>query len=59
MAPTQAPPAPARSDTMLNIYDQSARSALAERLGVSEERLRKATRLVGNRISSITAYLSK
>lgn len=44
---------------MLDIHDQSARLALAERLGVSEERLRKATRIVGKRISSITAYLSK
>lgn len=59
MAPTQAAPGPTRNEIMLDIYDRSAREEMAERLGVSEERLRKAVSLVGSRISSITAYLSK
>lgn len=51
-------PAP-RNETFLDTHDPASRAALAIRLGVSEGRLRKAVRMVGARISSITAYLNK
>ena len=50
--------APPKS-THIDIHDSGARAHWAGRLGVSDERLRKAVRLVGTRLSSVTAYLSK
>ena len=49
----------ATNATHLDVHDRAARAALASRLGVDEQRLRKATRIVGSRITSLTAYLSK
>ena len=45
--------------THLDVHDQSARLALAEALGVTDEKLKKATQMVGTRISTIRGYLGK
>ncbi|KQP32098.1 hypothetical protein ASF25_04060 [Methylobacterium sp. Leaf100] len=45
--------------THLDIYDTQARSIMATRLGVSEDRLRKAVHIVGSRISTLTSYFHK
>jgi hypothetical protein len=45
--------------THLDIYDTHARSSMAARLGVSEDRLRKAVHLVGSRISTLASYFHK
>lgn len=45
--------------THIDIHDTHTRAHWAGRLGVTDERLRKAVRLVGTRLSSVTAYLSK
>jgi len=45
--------------THLDIHDQSSRQNLAEILGVSEDRLKKAAHMVGTRISTIRGYLGK
>ena len=49
----------ARTKTHIDIYDRSIREEWAQRFGVSQERLRKAVTLVGNRITSVAAYLDK
>ncbi|WP_246732856.1 DUF3606 domain-containing protein [Methylobacterium sp. BTF04] len=45
--------------THLDINDIEQRTTVATRLGVSEDRLRKAVRLVGSRISTLTSYLER
>ncbi|RYF10951.1 MAG: DUF3606 domain-containing protein [Deltaproteobacteria bacterium] len=42
--------------THIDINDRAARAALAARLGVTEERLRKTVRLVGSRVRTIEAH---
>lgn len=43
--------------THVDIYNRDACAELAARLGVTEDRLRRAVRMVGTRISSIQGYL--
>lgn len=43
----------------LDIFDSQQRTAMATRLGVSEDRLKRAVRLVGNRISTLKSYLER
>ncbi|MGH1570904.1 DUF3606 domain-containing protein [Methylobacterium sp. P31] len=45
-----------RTKTHFNIYDRNERAQLAHRLGVTEDRLRKAVTMVGSRITSVTDY---
>ena len=45
--------------THLDMHDQSARLALAEALGVADDKLKKAIQMVGTRISTIRGYLEK
>ncbi|GEP00464.1 DUF3606 domain-containing protein [Methylobacterium haplocladii] len=47
------------SNTHIDVYDHASRARWAELLGVSDERLRKAVRIVGTRVSSVSAYLAK
>ncbi|MBL7309371.1 DUF3606 domain-containing protein [Escherichia coli] len=47
------------SVTHFSIYDAKARRYWAERFRVSEERLRKAVKMVGNRISTVADYLGQ
>nr|WP_267427379.1 DUF3606 domain-containing protein [Methylobacterium sp. GC_Met_2] len=42
--------------THIDINDRTARAALAARLGVTEEQLRKTVRLVGTRVRTIEAH---
>jgi hypothetical protein len=43
----------------LDIYDSQQRSSMASRFGVSEDRLKRAVRLVGTRISTLKSYLER
>lgn len=43
--------------THLRLWDREAFGEFAERMGVSEERLRKAIRMVGSRVTTLTSYL--
>lgn len=52
-------PTPRPNELFLDTHDRMARAILAQRLGVSDERLLKAAKMVGPRISSIATYLSK
>jgi hypothetical protein len=45
--------------THLDIYDSQQRSTMASRLGVSEDRLKRAVRLVGSRITTLKSYLER
>ena len=45
--------------THLDIYDSQERTSMASRLGVSEDRLKRAVRLVGTRISTLKSYLER
>ena len=45
--------------THIDVFDRSAREAWALRFGVTEERLRKAVRMVGSRVTSVAAYLGQ
>ncbi len=49
----------ARASTHIDIHDSTSRKHWAELLQVTDERLRKAVRLVGTRVSSVSAYLAK
>lgn len=49
----------ARTPTHIDIHDSSSRRHWADLFQVTDERLRKAVRLVGNRVSSVSAYLAK
>ncbi|GJE28125.1 DUF3606 domain-containing protein [Methylobacterium organophilum] len=57
--PSHGQPQTAPKAIHIDIYDAKSRSHWAETLGVSDERLRKAVRMVGTRLSSVTAYLAK
>lgn len=52
--PTQPDTSLAR--THVDIHDSSARAALAQEFGVSEEQLRRAVRLVGSGISTLRSH---
>ena len=43
----------------IDIHDSGSRSHWSSILGVTDARLRKAVRLVGTRVTSVTAYFSK
>jgi len=45
--------------THIDIYDSQQRSTIASRLGVSEDRLKRAVRLVGTRITTLKSYLER
>ncbi len=49
----------ARNTTHIDIHDSTTRKHWADLLQVSDERLRKAVRMVGTRVSSVSAYLAK
>lgn len=49
-------PAPSVSKAHLDIHDQFTRQALAQSLGVTEENIKRAVRMVGTRISTIRGY---
>ena len=50
---------PKSSKTHIDIYDSQQRSQMASRFGVSEDRLKRAVRLVGTRISTLKSYLER
>ncbi|UIY43525.1 DUF3606 domain-containing protein [Methylobacterium radiotolerans] len=52
-------PTQLHEQTHIDIFDRDARQAWALRFGVTEERLRKAVRMVGSRITSVAAYLDQ
>lgn len=58
MSPAGTPPQSLKA-THIDVHDRENRTQWASRLGVTDERLRKAVRLVGTRLSSVSAYLSK
>lgn len=58
MSPSAAFP-PMTANAHIDIYDHASRARWAELLGVTDERLRKAVRIVGTRVSSVSTYLSK
>lgn len=41
----------------IDMYDRAVREGWAQRFAVTDERLRKAVRMVGSRVSSVAAYL--
>jgi hypothetical protein len=43
----------------IDVFDRAAREHWALRFGVTEERLRKAVRMVGSRVTSVAAYLGQ
>jgi hypothetical protein len=43
----------------IDVFDRAAREHWALRFGVTEERLRKAVRMVGSRATSVAAYLGQ
>lgn len=45
--------------THIDLHDGADRTHWAARLGVTDERLRKAIKLVGTRVASVSAYLAK
>ncbi|MGU3417002.1 DUF3606 domain-containing protein [Methylobacterium sp. D54C] len=45
--------------THIDVFDRAAREHWALRFGVTEERLRKAVRMVGSRVASVAAYLGQ
>lgn len=47
------------NETHFSIYDAAARRYWADRFGVTEEKLRKAVAIVGNRISTVADYLGQ
>ncbi|WP_232630300.1 DUF3606 domain-containing protein [Methylobacterium sp. Leaf118] len=55
----QDPSTRARTPTHIDIYDTTSRRHWADLLQVSDERLRRAVRMVGTRVSSVAAYLAK
>lgn len=50
-------PTEPRSKTHIDISDRSVRNLWMGRFGVTDERLRKAVRVVGSRISTVSDYL--
>lgn len=45
--------------THLDIHDRASRQAYAKLFGVTEEQLRKAARLVGTRVKTLRAQLTR
>lgn len=45
--------------THLDIHDRSSRETYARLFGVTDEQLRKAVRLVGNRVSTLRGHLKR
>lgn len=43
----------------IDVIERTSRMAWAQKLGVSEARLRKAVSMVGSRVTSVTAYLHR
>ena len=43
----------------IDVFDRAAREHWALRFGVTEDRLRKAVRMVGSRATSVAAYLGQ
>ncbi|MCJ2054222.1 DUF3606 domain-containing protein [Methylobacterium sp. J-070] len=43
--------------THLDIHDRTDRQNVAQRLGISEEKLKKAVSMVGTRISTIRGHI--
>ncbi|SFT30105.1 DUF3606 domain-containing protein [Methylobacterium sp. yr668] len=43
----------------IDVFDRPAREHWALHFGVTEERLRKAVRMVGSRVTSVAAYLGQ
>lgn len=43
--------------THLRLWDREACEQFAARMGVSEEKLRKAIRMVGSRVTTLTSHL--
>lgn len=52
-------PTEMHDQTHIDLYDRAAREAWAHRFGVSEDRLRKAVRMVGSRATTVAAYLDQ
>ena len=52
-------PTEPRTNTHIDISDRGARDMWMKQFGVTEERLRKAVRMVGSRITTVTAYLGQ
>lgn len=48
-----------REPTHVEMYDRVARTAFIERLGITDEQLRKAVAMVGTRMTTIANYLGK
>lgn len=48
-----------RTTTHIDIYDGAVRSAWTQRYGVTDAQLRKAVRMVGSRISTLSNHLRK
>jgi hypothetical protein len=59
MSPSAATTPTTAANAHIDIYDHASRARWAELLGVTDERLRKAVRIVGTRVSSVSAYLAK
>ncbi|MCJ2099293.1 DUF3606 domain-containing protein [Methylobacterium sp. E-046] len=51
-------PTEPRTSTHIDISDRGARDLWTKRFGVTEERLRKAVRMVGSRVTTVTDYLN-
>jgi hypothetical protein len=52
-------PSEPRIQTHVDILDHNDRQRWAQHFGVTEERLRKAVRIVGPRLSTVAAYLDR
>lgn len=50
-------PVQSRTVTHIDITDRAVRSAWAERYGVTDAQLRKAVRMVGSRITTLSNHL--
>ena len=52
-------PAELRSKIHIDMYDRATRELWAQRFDITGERLRKAVRMVGTRITTVAAYLGQ
>ena len=52
-----AMPTELRDKAHIDVFDRAAREQWALHFGVTEDRLRKAVRMVGSRSTSVAAYL--
>ncbi|MHB2206576.1 DUF3606 domain-containing protein [Methylobacterium sp. CM6257] len=48
-----------RAATHIDIYDHVVRAAWSERFGVTDAQLRKAVRMVGSRITTLSSHLRR